>query len=129
MKGAIMSKVLLVEDDEVLARMYQTKFQHDGYQTVIAYSGQEGIDFAAKEKPDVILLDIMMPHVDGFQVLKTIKSNPEISKIPIIVLTNLGTSEILIKEAKRLGADDYLIKYQISAKEVVEKVEKYLKKT
>jgi len=123
-----MGKVLIIEDDDVLARMYQTKFEHDGFEVLIAFSGQEGIKMAQKDQPTVILLDIMMPRVDGFQVLKNLQSNPQTAKIPVVVLTNLGTSDVLIQEAKRLGAKDYLIKYQTSAKEVVEKVEGYLEK-
>ena len=120
-----MSKVLLVEDDEVLARMYQTKFQHDGYQTVIAYSGQEGIDFAAKEKPDVILLDIMMPKKNGLEVLEQIKKDPAVADIPVVMLTVLG-DEGIRNNAFNLGAKYYLVKSDVVPLEVVKLIRQEL---
>lgn len=122
-----MSKVLIVEDDEVLVKMYRKKFESEGFAVAAAYSGGEGLMAATKEKPDVILLDIMMPAVDGFEVIRRLKSEPATAAIPIVILTNLGTSEIFINEAKRLGVNDYLVKYKTSAQEVVETVKKALK--
>ena len=119
-----MSKILIIEDDVVLSRMYQKKFEHEGFQAAAAYSGGEGLQKAPIEKPDVILLDIMMPAVDGFAVIRRLKKEPATREIPIIILTNLGTSEIFIEEAKRLGVKDYLIKYKTSAKDVVAAVKK-----
>ncbi|KKQ90583.1 MAG: Response regulator [Berkelbacteria bacterium GW2011_GWA1_39_10] len=121
-----MPKILIIEDDEILSKMYAKKFTSDGYQVVVAYSGGEGILTAKKEKPNCILLDIMMPVVDGFQVIRELKKDPDVKNIPIIILTNLGTSEIFIGEAKRLGVKDYLIKYKTSAKDVVTAVKKAL---
>ena len=121
-----MPKILIVEDDEILVKMYKRKFEHDGFTVTAAYSGGEGIIAATREKPDLILLDIMMPAVDGFEVIKNLKAVPETKNIPVIVLTNLGTSEIFINEAKRLGVKDYLIKYKTSASEVVKTVKKEL---
>lgn len=119
-----MPKILIIEDDVVLARMYAKKFEHDGYEVRAAYSGGEGLAAAPREKPDCILLDIMMPAVDGFQCIRTLKQDPTTRDIPIIVLTNLGTSPIFIDEAKRLGVQDYLIKYKTASKDVVARVEK-----
>ena len=121
-------KILIIEDDIVLSRMYQKKFAHEGFQIVAAYSGGEGLAAAAREKPEAILLDIMMPAVDGFAVIRALKKDETTRDIPIIILTNLGTSEIFIEEAKRLGVKDYLIKYKTSAKEVIETVKKNLNK-
>ena len=121
-------KILIIEDDVVLARMYSKKFEYDGYEVVAAYSGGEGLTAAPREKPDCILLDIMMPGVDGFLVIKTLKQAPETRDIPIIILTNLGTSEIFIEEAKRLGIKDYLVKYKTGSKDVVSVVEKAINK-
>lgn len=117
-------KILIIEDDVVLVRMYQKKFEYDGYEVTAAYSGGEGLVAAPREKPDCILLDIMMPGVDGFSVIKTLKQLPETCNIPIIILTNLGTSEIFIEEARRLGVKDYLVKYKTGSKDVVAVVEK-----
>ena len=124
-----MAKILIIEDDMVLVRMYTKKFEHDGYQVVAAYSGGEGLVAAPREKPDCILLDIMMPGVDGFSVIKTLKQDPLTRNIPIVILTNLGTSGIFIEEAKRLGVKDYLVKYKTGSKEVVQIVEKTISKS
>lgn len=123
-----MSKILIIEDDIVLSRMYQKKFERDGYQVIAAYSGGEGLVAASREKPDCILLDIMMPAMDGFTVIRNLKQDEATRNIPIVILTNLGTSEIFIEEAKRLGVKDYLIKYKTSAKDVVAVVEKAINK-
>lgn len=121
-------KILIIEDDIVLSRMYQKKFEHEGFEVTAAYSGGEGLQKAPMEKPDVILLDIMMPAVDGFAVIRTLKKDETTRNISIIILTNLGTSQIFIEEAKRLGVKEYLIKYKTSAKEVIEAVKRALKK-
>lgn len=123
-----MAKILIIEDDIVLSRMYQKKFEHEGFEVAAAYSGGEGLQKAPLEKPEVILLDIMMPAVDGFAVIRTLKKDGATRSIPIIILTNLGTSQIFIDEAKRLGVKEYLIKYKTSAKEVIEAVKRALKK-
>jgi len=121
-----MPKILIIEDDEVLVRMYKRKLEHDGFQVAVAYSGGEGLMAAPKEKPDLILLDIMMPAVDGFEVIKNLKAIKETKNIPIVILTNLGTSEMFINEAKRLGVKNYLIKYKTSASEVINTIKKEL---
>lgn len=121
-------KILIIEDDIVLSRMYQKKFAHEGFEVAAAYSGGEGLQKAPMEKPEVILLDIMMPAVDGFAVIRTLKKDEKTRDIPIIILTNLGTSPIFIDEAKRLGVQEYLIKYKTSAAEVVAAVKRALEK-
>jgi len=123
-----MAKILIVEDDETLARMYQKKLEHEGFLVETAFSGEEGLKAVEKEKPDLILLDIMMPGIDGFAVVKQLKADNETKDIPIIILTNLGTSQIFIDEAKMLGVDVYLIKYKTSAAEVVAKIKAELSK-
>ncbi len=120
-------KILIVEDDVVLVRMYSKKFEHDDYQVVAAYSGGEGLALASREKPDCILLDIMMPAMDGFEVIRNLREDETTRNIPIVILTNLGTSEVFIEEAKRLGVSDYLVKYKTGSKEVVTVVEKAIK--
>ena len=122
-------KILIVEDDTVLVRMYTTKFQHDGYEVVQAFGGNEGIQKAQDAKPDLILLDIMMPKMDGFEVIKTLKTIEQTKNIPVIILTNLGTSKVLVDEARRLGVETYLVKYKTSAQEVIDTVEKALGRT
>lgn len=119
------SKVLLVEDEKMLADMYATKFSMEGYQIVNAYDGKEGLEAAKREKPHIILLDIIMPKLDGFAVLKELKDDESTKNIPVILLTNLG-QESDVKKGKDLGADDYFVKANHSPQEIVELVKKKL---
>lgn len=121
-----MAKILLVEDDEMLHSMYTQKFSQEGYQIISAYNGAEGLKKAEEEKPDVILLDIIMPKMDGFVALKKIKQNVNLAKIPVVMLTNLGQDED-IKKGRELGADDYFIKANHTPTEVVAKIKALLK--
>lgn len=122
-----MAKILIIEDDEILVKMYKRKLEHEGFEVATAFSGGEGMIAAPQEKPDLILLDIMMPAVDGFEVIKNLRAVKETKDIPVIILTNLGTSDIFLNEAKRLGVKQYLIKYKTSTNEVIEKIKQELK--
>lgn len=120
------NKVLLVEDEEMLAKMYQTKFQNEGYDIILAANGEAGLKIALENKPDIILLDIIMPKLDGFSVLKSLKDNSQTKNIPVILLSNLGQEED-IKKGKSMGAAGYLVKANLTPAEVVEKAKEYLK--
>lgn len=122
-----MPKILLVEDDEMLHDMYTQKFKTHGYEVVSAYNGAEGVKLAEAEQPSLILLDVIMPKMDGFVALKKIRKNPATVNIPVILLTNLGQEED-VKKGKELGADDYFIKANHTPQEVVDKVNELLKK-
>lgn len=119
-------KVLIVEDEESLAQMYQTKFENEGYEVLVANDGSEGIEKAKKDKPDIILLDIILPKKDGFMVLKELKADKTTANIKIIMLTNLGQDEDVTK-GKKLGALDYLVKANLTPAQLVDKVAEYLK--
>jgi len=119
-------KVLIVEDDEMLAGMYSEKFTLSGYQVEVAHNGSEGIKLAGSFEPAIILLDIIMPKVDGFAALKRLKKNPLTENIPVVMLTNLGQSDD-VEKAKKLGALDYFIKANHTPADVIEKVEQVLK--
>lgn len=120
-------KILLGEDEEFVARSYIRKLQVEGYEVVHAHNGEEAFKLIAIEKPDIVILDLMMPLKTGFEVLQDIKasSNAEIKKIPIIVASNLGQKSD-IDTALSLGAIDFLIKSNISLKELVAKVREHL---
>ncbi len=118
------SKILLIEDDKMLADMYITKFSKEGLEVVRAEDGAKGLEIAKKVKPDMILLDIIMPKLDGFAVLRELKKDPGMGDTHILLLTNLGQSEDVDK-GRELGADDYFIKANHTPAEIVEKV-KYL---
>ncbi|MBI4407296.1 MAG: response regulator [Candidatus Kerfeldbacteria bacterium] len=120
-----MPKVLLVEDDEMLHGMYTQKFKNQGYEVVSAYNGADGIKLAETEHPDVILLDVIMPKMDGFVALKKIRKGDTTAKIPVILLTNLGQEED-VRKGRELGANDYFIKANHTPQEVVDKVKALL---
>lgn len=118
-------KILIVEDDEFLSGMYVTKFSLEGFAVVYALDGEEGINKARQEKPHLILLDLLLPKKDGFEVLEELKQDQETKAIPVILLTNLS-QESDIKRGKELGAADYLIKAYNIPSEVVKKVKTLL---
>lgn len=118
-------KILIVEDERVLVNVLEEKFTREGFEVEVAYSGEEAETTLKKFRPDIILLDLLLPQKSGFDVLRDIKSNPELKSIAVIVLSNLGEAENL-KKGLELGADDYLIKAQHPLKEVVEKVKRHL---
>ncbi len=116
-----MAKILIVEDDPLMQRMYQKAFSFDGYEVVVAGDGVEGIDKARSEKPTAVLLDVMMPKMNGLDALAKMKSDPDLRKLPIIMLTNLAGSADAEK-ALELGAVKYIVKSEQEPKEVVKMV-------
>lgn len=111
----------------MLADMYITKFSKEGLQVMRAEDGEKGVHMAKKVKPDLVLLDIIMPKLDGFAVLKELKDDPAMSNTHILLLTNLGQSED-VEKGRELGADDYFIKANHTPAEIVEKVKYMLSK-
>ncbi len=120
-------KILLVEDDSFLLGMYATKFEMEDFKVVMAEDGEKAIRVAQKELPALILLDIILPKLNGFEVLKQLKANPATAKIPVILLTNLSQKDE-IEQGLKMGAEDYLIKAHFMPSEVVEKIKKVLNK-
>jgi len=119
-------KVLIVDDDAFLSGIYATKLELDGFSVVTARDGEEGLKAAFKEKPDLILCDVLMPKLDGFEVLKRLKADAQTKDIPVIMLTNLGQKEDVEKGLEE-GATDYLIKAHFVPAEAVAKIRKVLK--
>jgi CheY-like chemotaxis protein len=118
----IKRKILMIEDDIFLRKLYRDQLVSAGYDFVEATNGKEGVGKVLVEKPDMILLDLMLPLMNGFDVLAEIKNNPITKHIPVIVLSNL--SQDTDKEAARdLGADAYLVKSEVSMSDVVGKIE------
>jgi len=120
-----MNNVLVVEDEEFLVRALKDNLLSEGYSVAVAMDGEAVFDELAKKKPNLILLDILLPKKNGFDVLKDLKANPEWQLIPVIVLSNLG-EDTEIKRALELGANDYFVKSQHPIQEVIEKVREYL---
>ncbi|HSH31824.1 MAG TPA: response regulator [Candidatus Saccharimonadales bacterium] len=125
-----MAQILLVEDDAILVEMYQAKFELEGHEVEVATNGEECLAVLENYTPELILLDILMPKLNGFHVLKEIKKEPHLRQIPVILLTNLGEAEVDMNHelANALGVSDYLIKSHHTPDEVVEKVVKTLNK-
>jgi DNA-binding response OmpR family regulator len=121
------TKILIVEDDLFLRRLCQKKLEKEGFEVILAEDGREGIKQAKKTSPDLILLDIILPNIDGFEVLKILKDEVSTKLIPIILLSNLGQKED-INKGLALGASDYLIKAHFSPQEIVDKIKEVLKK-
>lgn len=119
-------KVLIVEDEEMLVNMYISKFEKEGFDPIKALNGKNGLELADKENPEIIILDVIMPEMDGFMVLKELKSNSKTKNIPVIMLTNLGQDED-VKKGNELGAKDYLVKANLTPAQVVDKVKEILK--
>jgi CheY-like chemotaxis protein len=120
-----MTKLLITEDDPLMSRMYQKIFTFEGYEVVMAGDGQEGLDKAREVKPTLILLDVMMPKLNGLQVLEKLKADPETKAIPVIMLTNLA-GEQDAEAALSKGAIKYIIKSQYEPKQVADMVKEIL---
>ncbi|HPO68643.1 MAG TPA: response regulator [Candidatus Pacearchaeota archaeon] len=122
-----MKKILLVEDDPFLIDIYTSKLEKEGFSVRISESGEDCFKKINQEKPDLILLDIILPKIDGWEVLKKIKSDENLKNIKIIILSNLYQKED-IEKGLSLGADKYLIKANYDPKEVIEEIKKILNK-
>ena len=114
-------KILIVEDEDVLSLVLEEKFKSEGYDVMIAKDGEEAQPKIAKFKPDIVLLDLILPKKGGLEVLESLKADSELKIIPIVVLSNLEGDET-IKKALSLGAADYFVKTQHPIGEIVEKV-------
>lgn len=118
-------KILLVEDDQLLLRMYQQAFEGEGFTVATAPDGKEGLAEAERFMPDLIMMDIMMPNMNGLDVLDKLKGNPKTKNIPVIMLTNLaGTQDEA--EAKGRGAVDYFVKSHYKPRDVVLRIKQML---
>lgn len=118
-------KILLVEDDDALASVYQTRLQAEGFDIRRVPNGEEALSTALAYKPDLILLDVMMPKVSGFDVLDILRNTPETISIKVIMLTALG-QDTDRQRAESLGVDDYLVKSQVVIADVVDRVKHHL---
>ncbi len=118
-------KILIVEDDKFLLKLYSDKLMREGFEVSMAISGEEGLSKVVQEKPDLVLLDVILPQKNGFEILSALKLNPALKDIPVVVLTNLG-QESDIKTGMDLGAVDYLVKTDFSITKLPEVVRKYL---
>lgn len=118
--------ILVIEDDKFLRELIAEKLTKEGYKTSEAIDGEEGIKKIRDEKPDLILLDLILPGIDGFEVLSRMEKEPSIARIPVIILSNLGQRED-VERGLKMGAVDYLIKAHFTPREVIDKIKAVLK--
>ncbi|MDQ3099447.1 MAG: response regulator [bacterium] len=120
-----MAKILIVEDDKIILNMYRVKFTKAMHEVQISENGADALKLMKSFNPDIVLMDLMMPVMDGFTALKNAKADPAISNIPIIILTNLSQTEDADQTMKN-GAAAYMIKSDLTPTQVLEKVENFL---
>ncbi|PIV64982.1 MAG: response regulator [Candidatus Nealsonbacteria bacterium CG01_land_8_20_14_3_00_12] len=120
-------KILLVEDEEIMIDLLQKKLTKEGYEISVARDGEEGLKAMREVKPDLILLDIIMPKMGGFEVMEEMGKDKNLKDIPVIVISNSG-QPVEIDKAQKLGAKDWLIKTEFDPQEVVDKVVKQIGK-
>lgn len=121
------TKILIVEDEEILLTALSEELQQQGFNIIGAKDGVEGVEKAVAEKPDLILLDLVMPRMDGITALKEIKEKPETKDIPVVILTNLSDYD-KVSDALSLGAMDYLVKANYRLEELVGKIKTVLER-
>ena len=118
-------KILIIEDDKFLRELISQKVAKEGYQVTEAVDGEDGAKKVKEEKPDLVLLDLILPGIDGFEVLSSIKEDPTIAQVPVIIFSNLGQKDD-VERGLKLGAVDYLIKAHFTPGEIIEKIKKAL---
>jgi len=122
-----MKKILIAEDDKFLANAYRVKLSKSSYEVKITSDGQEFLQVLATFQPDLVILDLVMPKVDGFTALQKLRTDPKWKSLPVVVASNLGQKED-IERAKKMGATDYVVKSDLSMKSLIAKVEKMIGK-
>ncbi|XOB40177.1 MAG: response regulator [Candidatus Nealsonbacteria bacterium] len=120
-------KILLIEDEDIMINLLEKKLTQEGYDVTVTKNGEEGLKSMREIKPDIILLDLVMPKMGGFEVMEEMNKDPELKKIPIIIISNSG-QPVELGKAKELGAKDWLIKTEFDPQEVLDKVAKQIGK-
>lgn len=118
-------KILIIEDDDFLRKMYATGLENHGFKPFSASDGEQALEFLEEEKPDLCLLDLVMPKVDGYEVLSAMKKDDDLKDIPVVVLSGLGQKED-VNSALEKGAEDYFIKTEHTVKGVAERLKSIL---
>ncbi len=121
----IPKKILIIEDEEIISNLLAKKLSQVGYEVRIAFNGKEGLEMLYKEKPDLVLIDIVMPQKDGFETIAEMKSDQTLKDIPIIIVSNSG-QPVELDKAREMGVQDWLIKTDFDPQEVLVKVKKQI---
>lgn len=120
-----MTRIAIIEDDQVISQMYRMKFEADGFEVQLADDGKRGVQMVHSFAPDIILLDLQMPNMNGAEALEKIRAEPWGKQIPVIILTNLGEEEAP-KSLRALGIHSYIVKADLTPKQVVARVKEAL---
>ncbi len=118
-------KILIIEDEEIISGLLERKLTREGYSVVITTNGIDGLAKMREDRPDMVLLDIIMPKMGGFEVMEEMNKDEELKDIPVIVVSNSG-QPVEIDRIKKMGAKDWLIKTEFDPQEVLEKVKKQI---
>ena len=120
-----MTKIAIIEDDQVISQMYRMKFEADGFDVQLANNGKHGVELVESFLPDIILLDLQMPEMNGVEALEIIRANDWGKNIPVMILTNLGEEEAP-KELRGLGIHSYIVKANLTPRQVAQRVREAL---
>ena len=118
-------KILIIEDEKIISELLERKLLRENYDVAVTTNGLDGLDQMKKEKPDLVLLDIIMPKMGGFEVMEQMIQDRELKNIPVIVISNSG-QPVEIDRVKKMGAKDWLIKTEFDPQEVIEKIKKQI---
>ena len=116
-----LKRIMLIEDDKFLSSLIKVHLEKDGFTVIQAFDGEEAIELLKTERPNLFVLDLIMPKVTGFEVLQTISTMPEFEKVPVIILSNLAQDSD-IQKAKEYGAREYFVKVKISIDDILKKI-------
>lgn len=114
-------KILLVEDDPMIVEMYKMRFEEEGFEVLVTDRGSEALEIASQQRPIAVLLDVILPEIDGFSILQNLKSSPDTRDIPVMLLTNLG-QESDQEKGRQLGVADYFVKSQHTPADIIQRV-------
>lgn len=118
-------KILLVEDEPILSNILRQRLEGENFRVIMARDGSEAVKFLREEKPDLILLDIILPKMSGFEVMEEMKEDPTIQSAPVVVVSNLGQSSD-VEKAQKFGAVGYFVKAQLSIDDLISKIKEFL---
>jgi len=118
-------KILLIEDEEIMCSLLEGRLSNEGYEVRVTKDGEEGLSAMRANRPDLVLLDIVMPKKDGFEVMTEMRNDQSLQSIPVVIISNSG-QPVELNKARELGAKDWLIKTEFDPQEVVEKVKKQI---
>jgi DNA-binding response OmpR family regulator len=120
-----MAKILFIEDDPLIVKIYSTRLKADGHEVDSAENGEDGLKVAYEKKPDIVVLDVMMPKMDGFAVLEKLRADEFFKTKPILMYSNLNNEEEIVR-AKKMGVTEFIVKANLSPTQMVVKIEQYI---